>query len=302
LIKSYAKGNFGSSSFWPWLALYTEVRGEFKNGWLPNDYYMAFLLKKYNPESIRISAHKTFDNKIFPDFAIKPLILRIGANFYNSERKLITCNEAENILSDFDDEVVIKEDLGMGGHNVNFIETRKLNFDNYSHLSNYIIQPVVCQHENLRVLNNKSLNTLRVYTYLNEEGSIDVKFTILRFGTGDSRVDNISSGGGFCFVKSKGNLVETAHSGLGIEIGKKHPDSGTLFQSVVIPNYKNAIEKCINSHKTFPYFMFIGWDVAIDRLGQPGLLEWNANPDLWYAEALKGPFFKDEILEGRFGN
>ncbi len=26
-LKSYAKKTFGSSSYWPWLALYTEIRG-----------------------------------------------------------------------------------------------------------------------------------------------------------------------------------------------------------------------------------------------------------------------------------
>jgi len=301
-IKSYAKRKYGSSRFWPWLALYTEVQGEFIEGWLPSDYYMAYLLKKYNPESIRISAHKTFDNKIFPDFALKPLVLKIGATFYNSNRRLIERNEAENILFNFDDEVVLKEDLGMGGHNVNFIESRELNFDNYSHLSNYTIQPVVRQHENLRALNNKSINTLRVLTYRNEDGSIDIKYTLLRFGTGDSRVDNTSSGGGYCFVKSNGNLEDIAYSGLGTEMEKKHPDSETPFKSVVIPNYENVIEKCISSHKMFPYFMFIGWDVAVNRLGEPILLEWNENPDLWQAEAIKGPFFKDEIMEGRFTN
>src|SRR5690625_819650 len=54
VLKDYAKETFGSASFWPWLAFYTELRGEFKTGWIPLDYFTVYILKKYNPESIRI--------------------------------------------------------------------------------------------------------------------------------------------------------------------------------------------------------------------------------------------------------
>src|SRR5699024_8843931 len=36
-IKEYCRENFGSASYWPWLVFYTELRGEFKEGWIPFD-------------------------------------------------------------------------------------------------------------------------------------------------------------------------------------------------------------------------------------------------------------------------
>lgn len=296
-IKSYAKEIFGSAAFWPWLALYTEIRGEFKKGWLPNDYYMAHLLKQYNPESIRISAYKTFDYKMFPEFALKPLLIKVGNVFYDSDRKQITTDEAQNILYDYDGEVVLKEDLGFGGHNVKFIKSKELKFNNYAQISSYIIQPVVEQHHNLYRLNDKALNTMRVLTYLNGEGTVDIKYSYLRFGVGDSRVDNTSSGGGFCFIKSDNHLAKIARDKFGFEIGERHPDTGILFQSVAVPSYEKVLQECIKSHKIFPYFKFIGWDVAIDKSGDPVLLEWNSEPLIWMAEALQGPFFKKELIK-----
>ncbi|SMO41467.1 sugar-transfer associated ATP-grasp domain-containing protein [Fodinibius sediminis] len=295
MLKSYAKKTFGSSSFWPWLSLYTEIRGEFKTGWIPNDYFLACLSRQYNPESIRISAYKTFDHKVFPNFAPDPLLLKIGKNIYDSDRRPIAINKAENILADYNDEVVLKEDEGFGGHGVKFIESGKLDLDTYSHISSYIIQPVIQQHEDLGLLNDKTVNTVRVLTYLNDEGEIDIKYAYLRFGIGESRVDNASSGGGFCFVKSNGHLAEGAYNRFGIKIGERHPDSGITFKSIAIPSYEKVLDQCIKSHKIFPYLRFIGWDVTVNKLGDPVLLEWNSAPLIWLPEALNGPFFEEQL-------
>ena len=297
-IKSYSKQRFGSQSFWPWLATYTEVRGDFQPGWIPDDYYSVVLLDRYNPENMRMSEYKTFDNKIFPDFIVKPLMLKIGNNFYDSDRIQITQNEAEDLLRDYDKEIVIKEDLGLGGSQVRFAESRTFDFKSMAQLSNYIIQPVVNQHEDLKRLGSKAVCTIRVFTYLNEDGSVDLKFAYLRFGIGESRVDNTKSGGGYCFVTASGNLAEMGYETRAEKIGNKHPDSGVLFNSITVPSYHKAIEKCTSSHKEFPYARFIGWDVAINEAGKPVLLEWNTDPGFWNAEALKGPFFpKDNFAE-----
>jgi hypothetical protein len=296
-LKSYAKKTYDSSSYWPWLALYTEIRGEFKEGWIPNDFYTAYLLKRYNPKSARISDYKTFDYKMFPGFALEPLITKIGNIFYDSAREQITNIEAKGILLEFDSEVVLKEDLGYGGHKVEFIQSKGLNFNDYSHLSSYIIQPAVQQHNNLSVLNSKAVSTVRVLTYLNEEGDVDVKYTYLRFGVGKSRVDNTSSGGGFCFINQDATLADVAYNKSGFTVGSKHPDSEVPFKSVVVPGYKKILTQCIASHKVFPYFRFIGWDVAIAKSGKPILLEWNSKPSIWMIEALQGPLFKSELIE-----
>src|SRR5690625_3947039 len=63
-IKDYCLYYFGSASYWPWLAVYTELRGEFKQGWIPDDYYRFTLLPKMNPEKFRkFSKAKTINHK-----------------------------------------------------------------------------------------------------------------------------------------------------------------------------------------------------------------------------------------------
>jgi len=293
-MKSYAKKRFGSSSFWPWLAVYTEIRGEFVPGWIPDDYYSAVLLDKHNPTKARISEYKTFDFRMFPDFALQPLLSKIGPNYYNGKNQKIPGVRARELLRYYGGEVVIKEDLGLGGHRVEFIAPGELNLEHYAHIPSYVVQPVIEQHEQLGAFSSKSVNTVRVYTFIDREGKVQIKYATLRFGLGDSRTDNTSSGGGYICINPNGSLNKQAYKDLGLKIGDKHPDSGVLFESVRVPNFRAILDKCKQCHGRFPYVRFIGWDVAINQSGAPVLLEWNSEPSFWELEALLGPMFQEE--------
>ena len=294
-LKSYAREQFGSSFFWPWLAVFTEIKGEFKEGWLADDFYSVILLNRYNPESLRISEYKTFDSRMFPDFAVKPILSKIGPNYFDGDHQKISSDKAEDMLYKYNKEVVVKEDLGLGGHNVEFIDSKDINLNRFANITSYVIQPIIKQHPSFAKLSPNAVSTVRVFTYLSEDGKISVKFTYYRFGMGESRVDNTSSGGGFCFVDSDGSIADMAYNKLGLEISTKHPDTQIPFSSVIVPKYKEILDKCVKSHKSFPYIRFIGWDVTIDQSEGPVLLEWNSTPQLWTCEALHGPFFKDEF-------
>jgi len=293
-IKSYAKERFGSSSFWPWLAVYTELRGEFIPGWIPHDYYKYILLHKYNPEKAQISEYKTFDFRMFPNFALQPLLVKIGPNYYDEDNRKLSAVQARELLRDHKGEVVVKKDLSGKGHQVYFVESRELNLEDYAHIPSYIIQPVIEQAKQLQLFSRKSVNTVRVFTFLDKKGEAQVKYAILRFGLGDSRVDNISSGGGYVFVNPSGFLDKEAYNKIGISIGDRHPENGVLFESVRVPNYRAMVDKCRQCHEQFPYLKIIGWDVAVNQRGEPVLLEWNSTPVFGFQEALIGPMFKKE--------
>jgi len=301
-IKKYSKDRFGSTSFWPWLALYMEVRGEFVPGCIPYDYYRILLKNELNPDSVSgIAECKTFDYRLFPDFSVQPLIIRISDNFYDAEMNRMSSEVAINKLLQHNKEIVVKEDYGLGGSKVNFFKPKDIDINKYKKEVNLIFQPVIDQHEELSKLNKTSVNTLRVLTFLNNQGDVELKAAYLRFGSDQSRVDNRSAGGGFCFVQTDGRLESKAYSSLILEIGSSTLHNNVEFSSVAIPNYHQAIEKCKKAHEKFPYGRLVGWDVAIDKTSKPVLLEWNLNPQIWYVEALKGPLWKgdsylDEII------
>ena len=293
-IKKYAKNELGSSSYWPWLVLYSEIRERFIPGWIPQDYYRFVLLKKYNTElAIRISESKTMDYQFFPEFAFKPLFYQIYGNLYSPEGELLSNLEVNDLLKKYNAELVIKESYGWQGKQVTFLHSNEFGLDNLKKNKSYTIQPVIKQHEELEKIHPSSVNTIRVNTYLDEKGAPVLLNALLRFGIDGSRVDNSSNGGSICFIGEDGKCEKWSYDYYSSKSGTHHPNTNVEFSKIKIPNYALLLRKCLNSHKKFPYARIIGWDIAINLDGEPVLLEWNTNvPSLWKSEAIKGPLWE----------
>lgn len=297
LIKSYCKNNFGSSSYWPWLALYTELRGEFKEGWIPEDYYRFDLLSKMNPEKYtRFSEAKVIDYKLFDEEIVEPLFLRLNGEYFGKYGNIKTKAEIRSRLRKINEEIIIKPDDGLGGKGIKFINSQEFCFNELPSNTNLVIQKVVKQHSELNKLYPHSINTFRVLTFLDKNGEIEVKFVILRFGKGGSRIDNASGGGGWIFIQNNGKPCPSAFDLEGNFYGKKHPDTKFKYLELNLPFIKKITAFCKNAHRNFPYTRIIGWDVFINEEGEPKLIEWNANNPFFGAiEAHFGPFFAETI-------
>lgn len=296
-IKQYCNKTFGDSSCWPWLAVYTELRGEFKEGWIPDDYYRFELLPKLNPEKyMRFSEAKMIDHKLFKNFIIDPIFYRSNGQYFSMDGTFKTRAEIKKMLNDLDEEIIIKPDGGHGGQGIVFQKSRNLDFEILPAGQDFVFHEVLKQHSELHRLYPHSVNTFRVTTYMNGKGKIEVMCVILRFGRGGSRVDNVSSGGSCVFVRSGGKIEEYAYNDIGLSIGDKHPDTGIKFADLEIPFYDKVITLCKEAHREFPFTRLVGWDVYVNEKAEPKLIEWNANnPSVWNEEALFGPLFKNLI-------
>ena len=51
-MKAEMKQRFGDEGHWPWIALYSELRGEYIKGWVPNDFYVFEIIPAVNPVHI----------------------------------------------------------------------------------------------------------------------------------------------------------------------------------------------------------------------------------------------------------
>lgn len=292
-IKAYARERFGSASYWPYLALYSEVRGQFIPGWIPYDYYRYVWLGRVNPQSsCDISEQKTFDHKIFGDFVLKPLFVFISGKYMTADFEVVDESVVMNFLKNYNDDIVLKEELGTKGKQVYFMHSSEFDPEGIRKNTNYLIQPRVKQYKALNELYPDSVNTLRVNTYLRPDGEVEVKFVVLRFGVNGLKIDNISSGGQFIYFDDQGIPSSSAYDTFGYNYGPKHINSGYLFSDLRLPMFSKAMEKCKEAHRKYPYVRLIGWDVCIQDSGEPKLLEWNAdNPGFWYWEAVIGPFW-----------
>lgn len=301
-IKAYCAEVFDDASYWPWLAYYTELRGEFKRGWIPVDYYRFKLLPQMNPEKyMRFSEAKTIDHKLFNGAVVDPLFTRTNGQYYHKDGSVLKPEELDQMLQEINDEIIIKPDSGRAGQGIIFIHSDELQFEKLPKNTDLIFQSVVKQHPELQKLYPHSVNTLRVQTFLDDNGTVHVKFIVIRFGRGGNRVDNASLGGGWIFVNTNGSIEPTAFDSIGLEIGIRHPDTGILYSDLKLPFLSAVISLCKSAHHRFPYTRIIGWDIYVNEQAEPKIIEWNANnPFFDVIEARFGPFFSEFVsAEGK---
>lgn len=295
-IKAYARERFGSAGYWPFLALNTEIAGRYVEGWVPFDYFTYKLEPKLNPlVHSKLSEQKTFDFRLFGDFAIQPIFTYISGTYYDTNMEAVGIKEVENVLKGQQQDIVIKEEFTMGGKSVRIIPPSDYSPEMLKADRNYVIQPCVDQYKMLNDLHPDSINTLRVTTHLRSNGSVSIVFVILRFGVDGSKVDNLSSGGQFLYFDSSGKPSNCSYDRVVKSWGEQHKNTGFRFSDIKIPNYSGIIEKCKQAHKKYPYTRIIGWDVCLDAQGEPKLLEWNAyRPGTFPYDAVMGPFWPSD--------
>ncbi len=298
-IKQYSRETFGSAAYWPWLALYTEMRGEVIEGWIPDDVYRFEILPKLNPEKFTsLSDAKTIDHKLFPGRTIEPHLIRLKGEYVDRSGKNIEENQVREYLAGLDRELVIKPDNGRQGNGILFLHSNDICTDAFPVESDLVFQEVVRQHKSLSEVYPHSVNTFRVTTHLEEGGKVYVRFINLRFGTAGKRVDNTSCGGVWVHIKMDGGIIKKGFDDFGVEIGVHHPDTGYRFSDLRVPFIADIISLCKETHKSFPYVGLIGWDVYVNEIGIPVIVEWNAkNPWFWEVEALFGPLFSTDDLQ-----
>jgi len=162
----------------------------------------------------------------------------------------------------------------------------------------YIHTEILEQHREINKIHDKSVCTLRIVSLITSENHPEIISVLMRFGVGNSVVDNSSSGGFFVGVNiDEGTLEDTGHylSDYGGAKIKKHPDSGFIFEGFKVPYFKEACEEVLKGIKVIPE-RFIGWDVAITPNG-PIIVEANYFPHLpmsniAYGGLLKNPHIK----------
>lgn len=149
----------------------------------------------------------------------------------------------------------------------------------------YLVEEAITQHPALDRLCPTSVNTLRVVTLL-VNGEAKFVYSLLRMGSGQSHVDNISSGGVYTLVDDGGVLNFPAFCDKTGLYYDRHPFTDTAFAGYRLPYFQEAVELCRKAALVEPRLGYIGWDVAITPHG-PVLVEGNNLPGYDMAQNAK---------------
>lgn len=140
----------------------------------------------------------------------------------------------------------------------------------------FMVEEFIQQHHELADINPNSLNTLRIWTFLDKSGSVETLGAFMRFSSNKTPVDNTSAGG----ICAKIDWAEGVISSPFFEVHShlkrytEHPLTGVRAHGRKIPFHKELQESVVRAAQAFPKVQLLALDFAIDEEG-PVCIEGN---------------------------
>ncbi len=188
--------------------------------------------------------------------------------------------------------IIAKPSGGLGGEGVDkysvkdYVDVKKM-YDTIMANKQDLIETFVVQHDELNRLYPKSVNTMRMFTFV-KDGKGHFLQAILKIGNGGV-VDNFSSGGMYTFTDDEGVVDVPAIDKADIQY-TVHPITGTDIIGFRVPMFREAVKLVERAAEVIPQIAYVGWDVAISDKG-PVIIEGNSFPGVFQRRA---SFSKDK--------
>lgn len=133
----------------------------------------------------------------------------------------------------------------------------------------FLVQPYFEQHPALSALNAKSVNTLRVVTFLAGD-KVEIVGALVRVGSGKGDTDNWSAGGRIANVALPSGQVSSR-----VRVKRGYgPADPTGIAGAIIPHTAAVADLVERGARVFAPIRHIGWDIAIGADG-PCVIEAN---------------------------
>lgn len=294
------------------------------------DYLPGKFLYKMKAKFNERSARNMLDNKLFFDLYYRQLNFNLPELWlHNSRRAFVLdgkCIEIQTVdgfkklveqvirTNSVDNTVFIKKAYDTyGGASIYKMHLDHLSSfpdkinDIYLEIINsaFIFQQAIKQHHEMDRLNPFCLNTMRLDTFINPDGTVEIISGYLKTNIRNNHVDNEPTGG--CEISldlETGRLRKYGHLTLkfnGLSRPTQHPTTMTVFENFMVPHFNEAKEMVIRAARVMPALRLVGWDVAIGENG-PVLIEGNSDydiaaSDLSYGGYRANPVFKKVLKE-----
>jgi len=189
-------------------------------------------------------------------------------------------DKVEELLNSKTGKIVLKLSNGQVGKEVKVYETKSFTakslVEEMKHKHFDLAEEYVVQHSTLMELSPTGLNTVRIFTQLEEENVIFLGAR-LRISV-NSQVDNLGAGN----IAAPVDMVSGKVNGPGIysDITKQdeiiHPITLQKIEGFQVPYWDDVITMVKKASLLHPENKSIGWDIAITAIG-PELIEGNHN-------------------------
>ena len=157
----------------------------------------------------------------------------------------------------------------------------------------YIAEDYVYQHKAYSDVYPKSLNTLRVTTYIDSDGKPDILFVVNQFGSEGSITDNDDIKGIWCVTDKETGIIkvceEDEKNGF---VYDTHPDTNIKFSGFQNPYFEEVKKTALRAALVVPKCRLVGWDIAVREDGEIVIIEGNVTPELSMYQRLSGDGLK----------
>jgi len=254
--------------------------------WAGTGYMYEYQLKMNPPGKRNILDDKTLFYKNYKEFFVHEVA---------DQKDLKEIDDlAEKILGNRSGKIVFKSADGKCGAQV---EIRKSSEFTRSKLLRFmernkydLVEEFIIQHPEINKLSPSAVNTVRIFTELNENNDLKILGCRLRISV-NSSVDNMAAGNLAASIDEETGMV--VGSGVYSDMTKPavdvHPVTGVNIKGFQIPLWDEIIDMVKRAAKKHPQNRSIGWDIVVTEDG-PGLIEGNHDwcKLLWQLPAKSG--------------
>ncbi len=320
----------GFEVLWLWI-LYKEI---------PRYYFSRYLFKKerknvkdYLPDKFlyRIKPHfnekrarEVVENKLYFDFFYSQFQIPLPKIWMYNHRNMFVIDKTSFEINTIKDFKITLEKLFLGksldslfikktywsyeGDNIfkitsdDLVSNPSLIETIYSEVikTGYLFQETVKQHSALNALNPSCLNTLRLDTFIDQTGNVEIISAYFKTNLKGNFIDNETSGG--CEIPidmSTGKLERQGHLTLkfnGLKIPTFHPVTKVVFENFQIPYFTEACALVLKTARYVPNLRLMGWDVAISEHG-PVLIEGNSDYNISASDLAYHGYARNKVFQ-----
>lgn len=288
-----------------WHRLYQAFNGEFRVDYVPEAFYST----KIEPRLVDYGYARVFEDKFFSPWilpyiadssVVSPCIYlaRSKGTYYGVDHRPMSMGAALRQALNIGASVLKPSTGSSSGKSISMLDIRQGKDINSgrpleeiiaSTKGDFLIQECIIPHASFAKLHPSSINTIRVITYI-YEGELHHAPLSMRIGVGDSRFDNIHSGGISVGVSDSGCLQPTGYR-LGytdcLDSYNAHPDTGVVFAQCKLPCIPEMVSAAEQLHRGLPHVGIASWDLTCDKNGRIVLVEVNLRgQSIWFPQIL----------------
>lgn len=298
-------GKYGIKVNTLWCRAWIGVNGIEDHRYIPEDIFYTFIEPKINRNDLYLAyVDKNNYNKLFAGFRIPRTILRnINGKYYDGNYERIKTSHINDLLHKYTGDYIVKPSIDSSGSKNVFklqIDAQKLHMngqpisgENIEKIipRDFLIQEFLEQHAVINTIYPHSLNTFRIVTLRMDTDIYNIR-SIIKFGDKGSYVDyTVEKGGYHCGIKNDGTLNQFAID-LYYNKHRTHPYTGMAFGDIQIPQYDSLLNFAKNLHRHLLYHDMVSWDIALDKNGDPVLIEVNLiYQGIGFLQINNGPLF-----------